>query len=392
MATIKNVFGRVVLNSRGEETIEVSIEGKSGVTKAMSPQGVSAGVHEAVSLPAHEALEKMHRVIMPEIVGKRFDTQQEFDNVLLSLDSTPEKSELGGNTMLALSVAHLRGEALADGDDLWRVIRKILGLSPIDHGNLRLFVNIIEGGLHAGNELPFQEFLAIPKASNLSEAASLARELYAGTKKLLIEKYGRMSINVGDEGGFAPPLSDPLLPHALLAEAAISIGREGEFDFGLDAAGSDVSLNHGDLQALYTTMQERFGLLYLEDPYGEEDFAEFAVLKKQLKGKTVVIGDDLTVTNPKRMEEAHKVESISGVIIKPNQIGTVSEALDAVRLARKYGWQVVASHRGGDTTDDFIADFAVGVMADGLKLGSPARGERVAKYNRLLEIEEREMS
>jgi enolase len=254
---------------------------------------------------------------------------------------------------------------------------------------MRLFVNVINGGRHAGNNLDIQEYLVIPKAENLREATRVAADFYRALREALAKRKGPLAANLGDEGGFAPNFKDNLEPLRIMKTVARALRVSGKVDFGIDAAASSMRRSAPRF-ALYAEMRRQFGIIYLEDPFPEDDFGAHAKLRAKLGKQVLVSGDDLTATNVARMEEARTEGSINAVIIKPNQIGTVSEALAAVRFARENGWAVVASHRSGETNDDFIADFAYGAQADGIKLGAPARGERIAKYNRLLEIEEKE--
>jgi enolase len=227
----------------------------------------------------------------------------------------------------------------------------------------------------------------IPRERAPREAVRVAREVYSALRGLLIDAKGRSSQSVGDEGGFAPEFSDDLEPLRFIRDAAKKAGHEDTIDVGIDAAAENIKLDAHTLTEQYEKMIQEYHPIYIEDPYGEEQFEEFAKLCERAGEGVFITGDDLTTTNVSRMERANDLKSVNAVIIKPNQIGTVSEALDAVSFAKDHGWGVVVSHRSGETNDDFIADFAVGVSADGFKLGAPQRGERIAKYNRLLDIE-----
>jgi len=388
MARIAKVGGRRILNSRGQETIEVEMTTEGGETvTASSPEGVSAGQYEARAISVNLALARIDD-IRPSIEGSSFGTQRDFDRFLLDADGTSDKSHLGANLTLALSVAHIRAEAKGEGMPLWSYIREVMDLSK-KTASLRLFSNMINGGLHGGGKLAFQEHIVVPRSLDLEMAIKQIGSIYAAEKTALKERYGPGATNVGDEGGFVPPMEDPLEPFVVMSAVCEQLGLTEDVDFALDAAANEVSIPAGDLFALYATLAEQFAMHAIEDPFEDVDFDNFALLKRQLNSKAdhvLIVGDDLTATNTERMRLAKEKDSVNAVIIKPNQIGTVTEAIKAVRLAREYGWEVICSHRGGDTNDDFIADFAVGIMADGLKLGSPARGERVAKYNRLLKI------
>ena len=402
MQKITALTAHSILDSRGEWTIEVELAtsdspryssggaGKRHV-KASVPHGKSRGSFESHFVTPNIAVLNVEKVIAPKL--KKFDVlrQRDIDSFLIELDGTPMKSRLGANATLGVSVACLKAGAATKNLPLWKYIKKLAGHSASKRETKpRLFANMINGGLHAGNNLRFQEYLVIPKAKTFTEATQNIAKLYKSLKDYLEWSKGRGATNIGDEGGFAPDFADGLEPFEILAKAAKNAGLRSKIDFGLDAAATDAGLSAAKLTEIYKAMVKRFNLYYLEDPFGENDFNSFATLRRTLPRHVLVAGDDLTVTNLERMEMAHDAGSVNAVIIKPNQIGTVTEALDAVRKAKDWGWTVVVSHRSGETNDDFIADFAVGVSADGLKLGAPARGERIAKYNRLLQIEREE--
>jgi enolase len=383
---------RPILDSRGEWTIEVCLKLKNGICVSASvPQGKSRGSFEAHYVPPEVAVRNVEKIIAPKLKAFDVSRQRDIDSFLIDLDGTPMKSRLGANATLGVSVACLKAGAVIKNLPLWKYVAKLCGSSPrrsfSEGGSLRLFVNMINGGLHAGNNLRFQEYLVIPKAKTFTESVQIAVKLYQSLKDYFEHSKGKDAVNVGDEGGFAPDFKDALEPFAVLTKVAKSAGLRGKIDFGLDAAATDAGLSAAKLTETYKAMVRKFNLFYLEDPFGENDFKNFAALRHALPRHVLVAGDDLTVTNLERMETAHDAESVNAVIIKPNQIGTVTESIDAVHKAREWGWAVVVSHRSGETNDDFIADFAVGVRADGFKLGAPARGERVQKYNRLLQIE-----
>ena len=390
MVTISKILARPILDSRGEWTIEATLLLSSGaLITASVPQGKSTGTYEAKTVSPKKAVWNIEHIILPRLKGKDPRNQRVIDELLMSLDKTPGKSRIGGNTMLAVSIAAARAGGIAKKIPLWKHIRSVSGLrGPFK--TPRLYINVINGGLHAGNNLIFQEYLVIPRAKNISDAVRMGTALYQRIGEDLAKKKGKGATNVGDEGGYASNFTNAFEPFSIIRKVATSLGFASKIDLGLDAAASKINRPAHSLKILYQNMKSKFGLFYLEDPFKENDWKNFSALCKKTKQKPSITGDDLTVTNIRRMEEAKKKCAVNAVIIKPNQIGTVSEAIDAVRFARRAGWLVVASHRSGETNDDFIADFAYGVGADGLKLGAPARGERIAKYNRLLEIEIRE--
>ncbi len=389
---IKSLAARQILDSRGEWTVEATLEFKNGTRATASvPQGKSTGAAEAMTLPADVAVRKINNVIAPALKRGEFHSEELFDSFLVKLDGTAQKSRLGANAILATSIAFTRASAIANKVPLWQHIRKICG-SPVKSSrevtHPRLFINMVNGGLHAGNNLNFQEYLVIPKTRTFKEAAEIGAKIYNELGNTLARTKGKNARNLGDEGGYAPNFKtdeDPLRDLRLVVN---KLKLSKKVDFGIDAAATDIKkLDHKKLAKLYSKLVHQKDFIYLEDPFKEDDFLSFAALTMRFGGKAWIAGDDLTTTNVKRMERAHAEGSLNAVIVKPNQIGTVTEALDAVRAARKYNWAVIASHRSGETNDDFIADFAYGVGAEGLKLGAPARGERTAKYNRLLELE-----
>src|SRR3989344_8136761 len=388
MAKILSIKAKPILDSRGDWTVEVGLKLSDGkVVTASVPQGKSFGSYEATTFPAAVAVKNIEKFVSPRL--KKFDPakQKEIDEFLIKLDGTATKKRLGANALLAVSVAYAKAGASLSNKPLWKHIRSLSGFNADKKWQApRLFANVVNGGLHAGNNLYFQEYLIIPETKSIKEAVDIVVKLYSGLSDYLAKSKGKNAVNVGDEGGFAPNFKDNLEPFYILDRVARKLRVESKIDFGLDAAGSDVSLSANKLTSIYKKLGDKFHLFYIEDPFGEDEFGKFAKLKKTLGDKVLVAGDDLTTTNLVRMEEARNKGSINTVIIKPNQIGTVTESIKAVKLAREFGWKVVVSHRSGETNDDFIADFAYGVMADGIKLGATARGERIAKYNRLLEI------
>jgi len=392
---ITSLTARRILDSRGLWTVLATVTLRDGSSASASvPQGKSTGSAEARALPADRAVRNINTVIAPRIIKKAFKKQADLDWFLDKLDGTANKSRLGANAILAVSIAALRAEAVSKNIPLWKHIRAVYGggdniiaqQQSVVHP--RLFINVINGGLHAGNNLDFQEYLIIPNCRTIKESVEVGTAIYHELGAVLVRAKGRGAANLGDEGGFAPSFKNNLEPFAILTDVARKLKLSKKVDFGMDAAATDIKKTGSKaLRTTYEKLIKKYGLIYLEDPFGEEDFLSFSVLTMHFGKKVWITGDDLTTTNVRRMELAHDEGSVNGVIIKPNQIGSVTEALDAVRAARKYGWAVIASHRSGETNDDFIADFAYGVRADGLKLGAPARGERIAKYNRLLEIE-----
>jgi enolase len=401
---ISSLNARPILDSRGQWTVEVSLTLQNGIRATASvPQGKSTGATEAHALPAAAAVRNINATIATRIIHKDFFDQAAVDEFLVRLDGTATKSRLGANAILAVSIAFLRATAHTKKLPLWKHIRDVYGVwvDPTATAlHPRLFMNVVNGGLHAGNNLHFQEYLIIPKTRTFRESIDIGMAIYHALGTALVRVKGPGASNLGDEGGFAPNFKNDLEPFQMLRAVAKKLKLDKKIDFGLDAAATDVKgLTRTQLGNAYKKLIKEYEPLYIEDPFGENDFKNFAAITaaniaangtrgaKSGSAKLWIAGDDLTTTNTDRMELAHAKKSINAIIIKPNQIGTITETLNAVRLAREYRWAVVVSHRSGETNDDFIADFAYGVAADGFKLGAPARGERVAKYNRLLEIE-----
>jgi enolase len=407
---IKSVKAREILDSRGNPTIEVDLITNQGLFQTSVPSGVSKGKYEAVELRdggkryqgkgVMKAVENVNKIIGPELKGKNPVRQKEIDSLMIKLDGTRNKLKLGANAVLAVSQACCRAGAKSLNLPLYRYISRLAG----DRTSIRLSlpapsVLIIEGGAHAGNELDFQEFMIVPQVKPFSKALQLASEIYHQSKILIGQKYVDLAVNVGDEGGFAPPARVPEEALNLILKAARNLGYQNKIKIILDIAASQFFVNGKykmkfgvftpeGLLRYYSDLVQKYPVSGLEDPFSEEDWEGFQEITKKFGKKIAIIGDDLLVTNPERIKEAYDKKASNAIILKPNQIGTMTEAIEAGRLAKSYSWKVFVKHRGGETTDDFIADLAVGLGADGIMTGAPARGERVAKYNRLLRIEE----
>lgn len=386
MSAIKEISGRIIKDSRNEDTIESYIRMESGAIGAASaPSGKSKGIHEATVIPVGKAVELLNGEIVESLRGKSFETQKDFDRELIGLDGTEDKSRLGGNTTTALSAAFARAEASEGGLPLFRYFSDALGVA-VPRGRLRLFANMIEGGLHAENNLRFQEHWIIPEAVSLANQIEMAKRFFRELGLELKRRFPGEIISLSDEGSYSLRFPNESAPFEIMDEVRNKLGLVGSLDFGMDAAATDVKGEPKELAGIYKDWRRRFGLIAIEDPFSEEDFLDFHKLRDAMPG-VAIIGDDLTTTSTERMKKAYEIGSVNGVIIKPNQIGTLTEALDAVRLAREYGWQVIVSHRSGETMDSWIADFAVGACADGFKLGAPSRPERLSKYDRLIFVE-----
>jgi len=401
--SVTSVRAREILDSRGNPTIEVEVVTEGNVLgSAAIPSGASTGMYEAVELRdggkrfggkgVAKAVDIVTNTIQPKIREMDVRRQNEIDTTLIELDGTENKSKLGGNAILGVSIACARAAAASDGLRLYEYIDRKASLLPVP------FFNVINGGKHAGNQLDFQEFMIAPiGARTFREAIQMGAEVYQALKTQLQKTYGKSSINVGDEGGFAPPLKKPEEALDIIYKAIQNAGYMAEVKIGLDVASSTfykdgsytVATNKYTTAALieyYKHLTAVYPIISIEDPLQEEDYEGFAEATRVLP--TQVVGDDLFVTNAKRLAKGIEMGACNALLWKVNQIGTLTEALEAASLAMKNKYGVMASHRSGDTEDTWVADLSVGIGCGQIKSGAPARGERTAKYNQLLRIEE----
>ena len=404
-SSISKIHAREVLDSRGNPTVEVDVETKGGgKASAIVPSGVSTGIFEALELRdgggryhgkgVLKAVKNVKDIIAPKLIGFDVADQVGIDRLMLELDGTENKSNLGGNAILGVSIACAKSAAESANLHLYENVGEgDINVLPIP------FFNIINGGKHAGNNLDFQEFMVVPVgAKSFSEALRMGSEIYNTLKGQLLEAHGRNAINVGDEGGFSPPLSRPEEALEAVMKAVEEIGYQNLVSLAMDVAASSfftseggyaVSgelLDRGGMIELYRELVSTYQVISLEDPLEEEDFEGFAEVTRELDVQ--ILGDDIFVTNPNRLRKGIEMGAANALLWKVNQIGTLTEALEAAKLAKSNGYAVQASHRSGDTEDPFVADLAVGIGCGQIKSGAPARGERTAKYNRLLRIEE----
>jgi len=399
-----------VLDSRGNPTVEAEVVTRSGaVGRAAVPSGASTGTHEALELRdgdrelfgglgVTKAVSNINEKIGPRILGLDCTRQSELDHLMIDLDGTKRKERLGANAILAVSMALARAGAAAQGLSLYRYLQPRRGYRlPVP------MMNVINGGEHAGNRLSVQEFLIEPVgARSCSEAIGFGADVYHALKGILKEECGPSAVNVGDEGGYAPPLSTTREALDAIMEAISKAGyTESEVKLGIDAASSTFfdskrSIYQVDgkkytaeaLEEYYVGLVDSYPLATIEDPFDEEAFSDFRRLTGRLGGRAKIIGDDLYVTDPERIERGIRQKATNAVLIKLNQIGTVTETLEAIGVSRDAGMEIIVSHRSGETEDVFISHLAVAVESSFIKAGAPARGERTAKYNELLRIEE----
>ncbi|MCL5784958.1 MAG: hypothetical protein M1142_06435 [Patescibacteria group bacterium] len=391
MAKIIEISLKTILDSRQEDTLEVEMFSGEYQVRASVPSGKSKGSNEAFVIKPKLALEKFAH-IKPYLLNHEFSTLEDFDNLLLSLDETLNKRQLGGNLILVLSIAFTKLLAMVQKREIFEVISEIAGTKPQKFP--LCFFNLIEGGVHAKNSLPFQEYLLIPQTDSPKESLDRVLSFIQVLGEREHDEFGRLS--QGDEGGYTVPSKDPKAGLDLLNEVKNETGQT-EDRIGLDVAASafyqngvyklgNQSFNRSELLNFYQDLENQFTLFSIEDPFDEKDYKGFAKIKAQLGEKVWIIGDDLTTTNSIQIKRTQEKDCINAVIIKPNQIGSVSETIRAATLAQSYGWKIVVSHRSGETMDTFIADLAYGLGADGFKSGCPLQKERLVKYQRLIEI------
>lgn len=405
MSSITSIKAREILDSRGNPTLEVDLFTKQTSQSASVPSGASTGKHEALELRdggkrylgkgVQKAIRNVEQKIAPLLRGIDCQSQEKIDRLMIKKDGTKNKSCLGANAILGVSLAAARAANAEQKKFLFQYLHSLASLNK-KPAMPRPFFNVINGGKHAGNKLAFQEFMIAPKAKSFAEALRMGSEVYHVLKEVIEKKYGKEATDVGDEGGFAPPISRAEEALDLLQEAIRKAGYSGKIEIALDCAASEFYskgkynlhnvMSKDKLMVYYLHLIKKYPIISLEDPFEQEDYVSFGVLRQ--KSKIQIVGDDLTVTNVQRMKKAIQKKSCNCLLLKVNQVGTLTEALDAVKLAYAKGWSVMVSHRSGETEDTFIADLAVAIGCGMIKAGAPCRGERIAKYNRLLRIEE----
>lgn len=406
---IQSLHARQILDSRGNPTIEAEVTlDNSIIGRAAVPSGASTGTYEAVELrdqdpklylgkSVYNAINNIHNSIQPALIGLNVTEQRTIDELLCSLDGTPNKARLGANAMLAVSLACARAAALASNQKLY----EYLGHNQGTHLPIPL-MNVLNGGAHADNPLDFQEFMIVPHgAASFSEALRMGVEIFHTLKNIL--KGRGLNTNVGDEGGFAPALSNNRETLDLLLEAITKAGYTPgtHVSLALDVAanefyqdetyklsGEKLNLRSEDFIQYYENLCRNYPIVSLEDPLAEDDWHGWQKLTTSLGKKFQIVGDDLFVTNPERLQKGIETGCANAILIKLNQIGTLTETLDVIELAKNNDYACVISHRSGETGDNFIADLAVATNAGQIKTGSLARTDRVSKYNQLLRIEE----
>jgi enolase len=416
MSKIKKIFAREILDSRGNPTVEAVVNLENGIkAEAAVPSGASTGKFEALELRDGDkdryigkgvlkAVENINGPINDKLVGRDVRAQKKLDWLMRELDGSDDKSNLGANAILAVSMALIRAAAKLEGRNLYEQIAVSFDLAK----NFNLptpYFNIINGGEHASNKLSIQEFMLVPVIKdNFSEKLRLGSEIYHQLKDILID-LGE-TVAVGDEGGFAPNFDDPKKALDAIIESGGKAGYQPGKDFGisLDVAASEFSKEEQDRDFVYTMegfdsldskglsnylleLADNYPIISIEDPLDQEDWSGWQYITGKA-GNIEIVGDDLFVTNAKRLKKGIELTAANSILIKLNQIGTVSETVEAINLARDNSYSFMVSHRSGETSDSFIADFVVGVGGNQIKSGSLARSERLSKYNQLLRIEE----
>ncbi|MCF7847182.1 MAG: phosphopyruvate hydratase [Candidatus Gracilibacteria bacterium] len=409
---IKTVFAREILDSRGNPTVEVEMSDGKNTVLAKVPSGASTGAHEALELRDGEktrflgkgvqkAVLNVNNIIAPAVRGKwKPEQQKKLDAFLLELDGTENKSTLGANAILGVSLAAARLAAVQKGVPLWKHLQSLFGKGT---SLPRPMMNVLNGGKHADSGLAIQEFMIFPNLGNFSDNLRAGAETFQHLKKIL-QKRGE-STAVGDEGGVAPRLPKVADAFDVILEAITVAGYEGKVELAIDAAASEFygpdngapegkylidgqTLSAQELTDFYRELVAKYPIVSIEDSHAEDDFDGFADMQEKLGERLQLVGDDLLVTNKKRLEMGIEKKLCNAILIKVNQIGTLSETFETMHLAKKHDFGTVISHRSGETSDDFIADLAVGTDAGQIKTGSLSRSERIAKYNQLLRIEE----
>lgn len=422
MSAILSVKGREIIDSRGNPTVEVDVETREGTFTASCPSGASTGAYEAHELRdggkrymgkgVLQAVANVDGALATAVQGMDVCDQRAIDEAMIAADGSENKMNLGANAILGVSLAVSKAGAAAQGLSLWQHYSQVAE-NPVPHTLPVPCFNVINGGEHAGNKLAFQEFFVIPTgAMTFSESMAIGCEVFHNLKKVIKAKFGGDATLIGDEGGFAPPC-DVESGLDMIMEATEMAGYTDKISVGLDVASSEFKVKDKDqydldfktaagdpakdtsaiktgdeMIAFYKHLCDKYPIVTIEDPFDQDDWTNWSKITKELGEKVQIVGDDLTVTNPSKIQQAIDTNAANCLLLKVNQIGSISESIDAVKLSKKNGWGVMTSHRSGETEDNYIADLAVGLCTGEIKTGAPCRGERTAKYNQLLRIEE----
>lgn len=404
MSKIRNIHAREIIDSRGNPTVEVDVTLESGITATASvPSGASTGVHEALELRDNDpkryngkgvlqAVKNVNEKIFPKLKGMDALNQKLIDQTMIELDGTESKTNLGANAMLGVSLAVLKVGAKFKKEELYAYLGNKKTLP-------RCMMNILNGGAHAENKLEFQEFMIIPSKEEYLDNLRMGAEVFHSLQKILKEK--GLSCGVGDEGGFAPSIDNTKEALDLIQEAIEKAGYKlgGDIFIGLDVAASEFykdgyynlegqKMTSDEMIDYYEDLISKYPIISIEDGLDQDDYIGWQKLTKRLGDKLQLVGDDLFVTNKKLLQKGIELKMANAILLKLNQIGTVTETLETIKLAQENGYKTIISHRSGETEDNYIADFAVGLGLGQIKTGSMSRSERISKYNRLIRINE----
>ena len=399
--TIKKISAEKILDSRGNNTVRVTVDTNRGSGSFAVPSGASTGTFEANEIKdIDHVIENVESIIASRLIGIEITSQKEIDRIMIELDGTPNKSKLGGNTIIGVSIAAAKAAAAVLGQETYIYLKSLAQIKP-SRPVPYLFMNLINGGKHAHSKLPFQEYHVVPQTDIVDEALDMGTQIFKLLKEKIGMQMGPSFSNVGDEGGATVDVGttietdDVFIPLKLLSDTISELRLTGKVRLAMDVAASSFfendSYNIGSpitvdqLYGIYQMMFTEFDIMSIEDPFHEDDYSSSAKIHAEYPDRFIV-GDDLTVTNVERLTRAISNKSINAIIIKPNQVGTLTETLNTMKLARDNDIECIISHRSGETEDDFIADLAFAFSTFGLKAGAPNRGERVVKYNRLSHI------
>jgi enolase len=399
---ITKILAEEIQDSRGNPTLKVKVWAGDFSDSFSVPSGASTGIHEAHELRdvdgkgVKDAVMKVNNLIAGTLIGKDVLNQKEIDQIMIDLDGTANKDNLGGNSTIGVSIACAKVAARILKLELYEYLRTLISIKKSSREVPYLYMNLINGGKHAQNDLAFQEYHVVPDVETIDEAYEIGVKIQHSLKEKLEKEFGSQAVVLGDEGGFAPKVSDIRKPLEYLTEIIKQNYLLGKVRLALDVAASSFyengvykidgkTVSKEELLNIYYSFVKEFNLISIEDPFDEEDFESFRKLKETTKSLKVV-GDDLTVTNKNLVKKAVLENSINAMIIKPNQIGTLTETLETMKFARENDIELIVSHRSGETEDDFIADLAYAFKVFGLKSGAPEKFERKVKYDRLKTI------
>jgi enolase len=417
VSKILSVKAREILDSRGNPTVECDVVTKEGLFRASVPSGASTGVYEAVELRDKDkdrymgkgvlrAVRNVNNVIAPLVLGMDPTNQKAIDEKMIKADGSKNKSKFGANAILSVSMAVCKAGAASKGVSIYKHINELADgergvILPVPS------FNVINGGKHAGNELAMQEFMILPiMAPSFREGLRYGTEVFHTLRGIIKEKYGQNAINAGDEGGFAPNVFDAHEALDLLTLAINKAGYKGKVKIGMDVAASEFfdakkkayNLTFKSKKETWKTGEEmieyykelvkKYDIVSIEDPFDQDDWDSYTKLNSLIGDRVQIVGDDLLVTNVERINQGISKKAVNALLLKVNQIGSITESINACKLSQNAGWGVMVSHRSGETEDPFIADLVVGLRAGEIKTGAPCRSERLAKYNQLLRIEE----